>query len=168
MLILAYSPQMVILTVLCVAIFPACLLTRYLLKRGSIDLAAWFFVIWFLLVLLMNTQLIEGLNPLLVPGFFLRHNCRQSLPALPHPYIVAALAASGLYLLRAVATHQGFAAAEMDPGTGEVFLSSITVLAFIFVTFLNQLITGDLRRALDDATHDLQERRIASSLRRAT
>ena len=30
MLVVAYSPQMVILTVLCLAIFPACWLTRYL------------------------------------------------------------------------------------------------------------------------------------------
>jgi signal transduction histidine kinase len=156
MLILAYSPQMVILTVLCVAIFPACLLARCLLKRGSIDLAAWFFILWFLLVLLLNTQLIEGLNPLLVPGFFLVIIAANLFLPFPHPYIVAALA-SGLYILEQLLRTKGFAAAEMDPGTGQVFLSSITVLAFIFVAFLNQLITGDLRRALDDATHDLQE-----------
>jgi signal transduction histidine kinase len=156
MLILAYSPQMLILTVLCLAIYPACLLTRFLLRRGSIDVAAWFFIIWFLLVLLMNTQLIQGLNPLLVPGFFLIIIAANLFLPLPQPYVVAALA-SGLYILEQVLRTQGFAAAEMDPTTGEIFLSSITVLAFIFVAFLNQLITGDLRRALEDATHDLQE-----------
>jgi signal transduction histidine kinase len=156
MLVLAYSPQMVILTVLCVAIFPACFLTRYLLRRGAIELAAWYFIIWFLIVLLLNTMLIQGLNPLLVPGFFLVILAANLFLPPPQPYIVAALA-SALYLLAELMRARGFAAAQMDPTTGEVFLSSITVLAFIFMAFLNQLVTGDLRRALDDATQDLIE-----------
>jgi signal transduction histidine kinase len=164
MVILAYSPRMVIVAVLCLAIFPACLLTRFLLKRGYTDLAGWYFIIWFLIVLFLNTQLIEGLNPLLVPGFFLIIIAANLFLPSPYPYAVAG-AASGLYSLEQLVRTRGFAAAQMNALTGEIFLSCITVLAFIFVAFLNQLITGDLRRALDDATHDLQEanRRLAQA-----
>ncbi len=57
------------------------------------------------------------------------------------------------------------AAAQVNPIAGDVFLTTATMVAFIFVAFLNQLITGDLRRALDDATHNLQEanRRLAQA-----
>jgi len=156
MLILAYSPQMAIVTVLCLAIFPACLLARHLLKRGYTDAAAWYSILCGLVILFLNTQLVEGLNPLLVPGFFLIILAANLFLRPPYPYAVAA-AASGLYLLEPLVRTRGFAAAPMDPFTGEVFLSTMTVLAFIFVAFLNQLITGDLHRALDDATYDLQE-----------
>ena len=165
MLFLAFSPQMVILTVLCLAIFPACLLTLYLVKRSAIDLAGWYFIIWFMAVVFLNTLLIQGLNPLLVPGYFLLIIAANLFLPNPQSYFVAG-AASVLYLVAELMRARGVAAAApMDPATGEVFLASIVVLAFIFVAFLNQLITGDLRRALDDATHDLQEvnRRLAQA-----
>jgi len=156
LLILAYSPQMVIVTVLCLAIFPACLLARHLLKRGYADAAAWYSIICGLIILFLNTQLIEGLNPLLVPGFLLIIIAANLFLPSPYPYAVAA-AASGLYLLEQLVRTGSFGAAQVTPITGDVFLTTTTILAFIFVAFLNQLITGDLRRALDDATHNLQE-----------
>lgn len=156
MLVLAFSPQMVILTVLCLAIFPACSLTRFLAARGSIDLAAWYFILWLLLILLLNTLLISGLHPLLVPGYFLLIVCANLILPPPQPYFVAA-ATSGLYLLSEALRSRGISGAAMNPTNAGVFLDSIVVLAFIFMTFLNQLITSDLRRALDDATHDLTE-----------
>jgi len=156
MLVLSYSPEMVILTVLCLAIFPACWLTRLLAARGSIDLAAWFFIVWFLVILVLNTLLIRGLSPLLVPGFFLIILAANLFLPHPQPYLVAA-AASALYLVAEVLRSRGIAATSMDPASSAVFLVAIVVLAFVFMAFLNQLITGDLRRALDDATHDLQE-----------
>jgi len=156
MFVVAYSPQMIILTVLCLAIFPACWLTRRLASRGSIDLAAWYFIIWFLMIVFLNTLLIRGLHPLLVPGFFLLIIAANLFLAPPYPYVIAA-AASGMYLLSEVLRARVPFGTEIDPGSSETFLVSIVVLAFIFVAFLNQLITGDLRRALDDATHDLME-----------
>jgi signal transduction histidine kinase len=155
-LILAYSPQMAIVTVLCLAIFPCCLLVRHLVKRGHVDAAAWFSIVGGMTVLFLNTQLMEGLNPLLVPGFLVLIIAANLLLPSPYPYAVAT-AASGLYLLERLTRIGSLAAAQVNPISGDVFLTTATMVAFIFVAFLNQLITSDLHRALDDATHNLQE-----------
>jgi len=163
-LILAYSPQMAIVTVLCLAIFPACLLAQHLVKRGHTDAAAWFSIMCGLIILFLNTQLVEGLSPFLVPGFLLIIIAANLFLPSPYPYAVAT-AASGLYLLERLVQTKAYTVAQVNPITGDVFLTTATILAFIFVAFLNQLITGDLRRALDDATHNLQEanRRLAKA-----
>ena len=106
-------------------------------------MAAWYFIIWFLLIVFLNTLLVRGLHSLLVPGFFLLIIAANLFLAPPYPYVVA-IAASGLYLLSEVLRARIWVGAELDPANSETFLVSIVVLAFIFVAFLNQLITGDL------------------------
>jgi len=163
-LILAYSPQMAIVTILCLAIVPCCLLVRHLVKRGHVDAAAWFSIMGGMTVLLLNTQLMEGLNPLLVPGFLVLIIAANLFLPSPYPYAVAT-AAAFLYLLERQARTGSLPAAQVNPIAGDIFLTTATMAAFIFVAFLNQLITSDLHRALDDATHNLQEvnRRLAQA-----
>jgi signal transduction histidine kinase len=155
-LILGYSHQMAIVTVLCLAIFPCCLVVRHLVKRGHVDAAAWFSILGGMTVLFLNTQLMEGLNPLLVPGFLVLIIAANLFLPSPYPYAVAT-AASGLYLLERLAEIGSSGPARVNPIAGDVFLTTATIMAFIFVAFLNQLITSDLQRALDDATHNLQD-----------
>jgi signal transduction histidine kinase len=155
-LILAYSPQMAIVTGLCLAIVPCCLLVRHLVKLGHVDAAAWFSIVGGMAVLLLNTQLMKGLNPLLVPGFLVLIIAANLFLPSPYPYAVATAAAC-LDLLERLVRNGSLSAPQVNSSAGDVFLTTATMVAFIFVAFLNQLITGDLHRALDDATHDLQE-----------
>ncbi|MCJ7678635.1 MAG: ATP-binding protein [Anaerolineales bacterium] len=163
-LMLGYSHKMAIVAGLCLAIFPCCLLVQHSVKRGHVDAAAWFSIVGGMTLLFLNTQLMGGLNPLLVPGFLILIIAANLFLPSPYPYAVAA-AASGLYLLERLVRIGSLAAPQVNPMAGDLFLTTATMVAFIFVAFLNQLITGDLHRALDDATHSLQEanRRLAQA-----
>ncbi|MBM3121388.1 MAG: hypothetical protein FJZ97_04270 [Chloroflexi bacterium] len=154
-LMVAYSREMVAVTALCLAMIPCCLLVRQLVRRGRVDPAAWFSILGGMTILFLNSQLVASLNPLLVPGFLVLIIAANLFLRPPYPYAVAT-AAAGLYLLERLMRLGGLAAQE-NPIAADVFLTTATMVAFIFVAFLNQLITSDLYRALDDATHNLQE-----------
>jgi signal transduction histidine kinase len=156
LLLTAYSPEFVVVTIMSAMIMPVGLFSRHLVTRGFVDAAAWIYLGYILVVLLVAALIIPGLGALLVPGGLLLVLAADLFLPWPQPMVMAGLAA-GSYVLSVLLQARGLVSGESYGSPVQILVTAFTFLAFLMMAFLIQTITGSMRQALDDATYDLRE-----------
>jgi signal transduction histidine kinase len=139
---------------LIIGIIPVSIFSWVLAHNGKPDLASYFLLFYISGVLGLNSLLIEGLSPALVPGFLLLIALSGVMLPPIRSFIFASLAII-VYLAVRIFSGSLQTTVSISPQAIQGSLSFMIVMAFIFIAVLNYLITRDLRRALDDATYEL-------------
>ncbi|MES0344341.1 MAG: hypothetical protein ABUK16_09535, partial [Anaerolineales bacterium] len=150
------SPSLLLVFGLCVGIIPICFIAKKIALAGKPDYGSYLFVIYFLLLLAINSVVMAGISPMLVPGYILILVVTGMILPPSRGYIMAVLASS-MYLVVTI-IRMYVPPPEIAPVPAiELMVTFLGVLTFTFVVFINQLTTQDLRKALDNATYDLVE-----------
>jgi signal transduction histidine kinase len=156
LLIYQSTLQLFIATLLIFGIIPLLILVRRLAQMDKQDAAAYFMLSYLLLTIAVNALIVEGFDPILVPGFLILI-ADAGMILKPRRTLVVAGIATVLYFLFQVALFNGVATTQL-PGPWSYFIVVfIVVISFFFVARTMEMSTEDLRRALDDATVELME-----------
>jgi signal transduction histidine kinase len=151
-----FSPAMALVYALCVGLIPINLVAKRIAISGKPDLGSYIFIFYFLLLLAINSVLMDGISAMLVPGYILLLVVAGMILPPARGYIIAGLASS-LYLAVTILRTYVEPPVSLSPPAIELVIAVLGVITFIFVVFINQLTTKDLRNALDNATYDLVE-----------
>ncbi len=150
------SPPMMLVYALCVGIMPISFLAKRIAISGKPDSGSYVFLVYILLLLAINSVLLDGIYLMLVPGYLLIIVIAGMMLPPTRGYIIAGLASVtylGVTILRTYVEPP----VSLPLPAIELIVAFLGVMAFIFVVFINQLTTKDLRKALDNATYDLVE-----------
>jgi len=150
------SPAMVLVYVLCVGIMPISFLAKRIAISGKPDSGSYVFLIYILLLLAINSVVLDGIYLMLVPGYLLVIVIAGMMLQPTRGYIIAGLASVTFLAVTILRTYVE-PPASLPLGEIELIIAFLGVMTFIFVVFINQLTTKDLRKALDNATYDLIE-----------
>lgn len=135
-------------------VIPVVLIAYKLTDSGRTKLGVGIYVVYLMLLLAVNTTILKGISPVIIPGSVLLIVLTGMMVGPRHGFWVAAIA-SIVYLATKVLP-EGLFPVYVDPGPWpRVYVSSLTIMAFIFIAVINQISVGDLRKALDDATYKL-------------
>ena len=151
-----FSTSMALVYALCVGIIPIHYLAREIAKTGRPDSGSYLFVIYFLLLLAINSVILDGIYQMLVPGYILLIVVSGMILPPSRGYVIAVLA-SFIYLAVSIILTYVKPPLKLPLSTIELVITFLGVMTFIFVVFINHFTTRDLRRALDSATYDLVE-----------
>jgi signal transduction histidine kinase len=137
-------------------VIPVVLIAYKLIDFGRTKLGVGIFVLYLMLLLSVNTTILQGISAVLIPGSVLLIVLTGMMVGPRHSFWVATVA-SILYLATKFIP-EGLFPVYIDPGPWpKVYVSSLTIMAFIFIAVVNQISVGDLRKALDDATYKLYQ-----------
>lgn len=155
---IVYRPQpsmyLMFTLLLVLGIIPTSLITIRFANRGKVDIAGFFFVIYMLSILAINTSIIAGLLPILIASYLLLIVIAGMIFKPIYSYSVGAL--SGLIFLLVRWYLNRFGATISLSETSQEITVAVTILfSFGFIAYLNQVSTKDLRDALDEATFNL-------------
>ncbi len=151
-----FSPSMALVYGLCVGIIPVNYLAKRIAISGKPDFGSYVFVIYFLILLAINSVVLDGIYLMLVPGYLLLLVVTGMILPPARGYSMAMLASS-MYLVVTIVLSYVESPVRLPISAIELLVTFLGVLTFIFVVFINQLTTQDLRKALDNATYDLVE-----------
>jgi len=151
-----FSPSMALVYGLCVGIIPINLIAKRIAILGKPDFGSYVFVIYFLILLAINSVVLDGIYLMLVPGYLLLLVVTGMILPPARGYSMAMLASS-MYLVVTIVLSYVESPVRLPISAIELLVTFLGVLTFIFVVFINQLTTQDLRKALDNATYDLVE-----------
>ncbi len=148
------SPPMVLVYALCIGIMPISFLAKRIAISEKPDSGSYVFVVYILLLLAINSVVLDGIYLMLVPGYLLLIVIAGMMLPPARGYIIAGLA-SATYLAVTILRMYVEPSVSLSPPAIELIITFLGVMTFIFVVFINQLTTQDLRKALDSATYDL-------------
>ena len=150
------SPSMMVVYALCVGIMPISFLAKRIAISGKPDAGSYVFAVYILILLAINSVLLDGIYLMLVPGYLLLIVIAGMMLPPARGYIIAGLA-SVTYLAVTIFGTYVEPSVRLSPPAIELIITFLGVMTFIFVVFINQITTKDLRKALDNATYDLVE-----------
>ena len=151
-----FSPSMALVYTLCVGIIPISFIAKRLAIKGNPDSGSYVFVVYILLLLAINSVVLDGIYLMLVPGYLLLIVIAGMILPPTRGYIITGLA-SIIYLAVSIILKYVEPSVRLSPPAIELIITFLGVTTFIFMVFINQLTTQDLRKALDNATYDLVE-----------
>ncbi len=151
-----FSPSMALVYTLCVGIIPISFIAKRLAIKGNPDSGSYVFVVYILLLLAINSVVLDGIYLMLVPGYLLLIVIAGMILPPTRGYIITGLA-SIIYLAVSIILKYVEPSVRLSPPAIELIITFLGVTTFIFMVFINQLTTQDLRKALDSATYDLVE-----------
>ena len=150
------SPAMALVYVLCGGILPISFFAKRIAISGKPDAGGYVFTVYILLLIAFNSVVLDGIHLLLVPGYLLIIVIAGMMLPPTRGYIIAGLA-SVAYLAVTILRTNVEPPVSLSLDAIELIVTFIGVMTFIFMVFVNQLTTKDLRKALDNATYDLVE-----------
>jgi len=148
------SPAMVLVYALCIGIMPISFLAKRIAVLGKLDYGSYVFLVYILVLLAINSVVLDGISLMLVPGYLLLIVVTGMILPPARSYVIVALASS-MYLVVTIILTYIEPPVRLPLPAIELMLTFLGVMTFIFVVFINQLTTRDLRKALDSATYDL-------------
>ena len=151
-----FSPYLALVSALCVGIIPINFIAKRIAMSGKPDFGSYVFIVYFLLLLAINSVVLDGISLMLIPGYLLLIVVTGMILPPARSYVIVALASS-MYLVVTIILRYFEPPVSLPLPGIELMLTFLGVLTFIFVVFINQLTTRDLRKALDSATYDLVE-----------
>ncbi len=151
-----FSPAMAIVYALCVGLIPINLIAKRIAISGKPNFGSYVFILYFLLLLAINSVLMDGISMMLVPGYVLLLVVAGMILPPTRGYIMAGLASVIFLAVTIILTYVEPPVSLPLPAI-ELIVTFLGVMTFIFVVFINQLTTKDLRNALDNATYDIVE-----------
>ena len=150
------SPSLAVVYGLCVGIIPVNYLAKRIAIAGKPDLGGYVFIVYFFLLLAINSVVLEGIYFMLVPGYLLLIVVTGLILPPARGYVFAGFA-SVMFLIVTIILRNVESQVRLPLPEIELTLAFLGIMTFIFVVFINQLTTRDLRKALDSATYDLVE-----------
>lgn len=132
------------------------LLVRKLARGAAGAIAGYVFIAYYMLVISVNTSTIGNLGPILAPGLLLLVAIGGLILPPVHSLVTAGLAAIA-YIVANAALESGIRVASLAVPLAEAFDTVIIIFAMVFMALISQIVTADLRKALDEATFDLVE-----------
>ncbi len=150
------SLSMALTYALCVGIMPICFIAKRIAISGKPDLGGYVFIGYVLVLLAVNSIVLDGIYRMLVPGYLILIVTAGMILPPARGLIIAGLT-SVTYLAVTITLRYVAPPVSLPLPTIELVIIFLGVMAFIFVFFINQLTTRDLRNALDSATYDLVE-----------
>jgi signal transduction histidine kinase len=156
LLFLRYSTQLLVATVLCVGILPLLILVQRLAMSAKQELAGHIMLTYLMFTVAVNSLVVEGFYPILVPGFLILI-ADTGMILKPGRSVTVAFIATLLFLLAQLVRFSGFEPITLPGPLAYLIALIIVILSFFFVAKTIQMSTEDLRRALDDATVQLVE-----------
>jgi signal transduction histidine kinase len=133
---------------------PVALLSRWLVSRGHLTLGALMFLLYWPFLTMVNTLILDGLMPVVVPALLLLNVVGGMMLKPAHGYILGILSAIIYITVRLITLEHQFLL--QMPRLVSLSLELLVIgITFVFSVFINNLTTRDLRRSLDDATYDL-------------
>lgn len=155
MLLDRYDTRVLLTLVLCMFIIPISLSARELARRGNPALGGYLLLPLIMVILAINSLLIEGLSMVVGPVYIAIVVIAGMMLGPRESYVSAAIA-SILWVGTQLALTQGWVSpAPLPEPVGSISMMVIMILTIFFVGVLSQLGTSDLRHALDEATYDL-------------
>jgi signal transduction histidine kinase len=155
LILFRYQVQFLWLGLCTLTAVTACVLARWLARRGHLDLAVYLVICVLLLVMSVSSLMAEGIvlisaswyvAVIVLAGMMLGPSASFGVAALAAVLSLTVLLLSRLHVVTPL---------SLDPGWTIALASGLNALTFFFVAHLGRLSTQDLRRALRDATFDL-------------
>lgn len=133
---------------------PIALISRRFVSQGRVTLGALLFLLYYILLVTVNSIILEGLMPVVVPSLLLLTIVGGMMLTQVQGYVIGITSALVYIALRLTTLDHQFLL--QMPNTVSLGLELLVIgITFIFSVFINNLSTRDLRRSLDDATFDL-------------
>jgi signal transduction histidine kinase len=145
------------ITVLNIAgVIPITLLANKLIDFGKMKLGVLIYIVFVFQVLAVNTTIIEGIFPILIPASMILIVLSGMMLSPRQSYLVSAIA--GTVYIGTRFFPKGTFPVFVDPKPWPlVYVSTATIMAFIFAAVLNQISVRGLKQALNDATYKLYQ-----------
>jgi signal transduction histidine kinase len=139
---------------LSIGTIPAVLVARWFVSRDRISIGAFVYLSYFILLMTVNTIILEGLMPIVAPALILM-NIIGGMMLTPGQKTVFAIISILVFIFLRLDTFDREFWLQMPllVSLGLEFL--IIGITFVFAVFISNLATRDLRRSLDEATYDL-------------
>ena len=133
---------------------PIALISRRFVSQGRVTLGALLFLLYYILLVTVNSIILEGLMPVVVPALILLTIVGGMMLTQVQSYFIGITSALVYIALRLITLDHQFLL--QMPNTVSLGLELLVIgIAFFFSVFLNNISTRDLRRSLDEATFDL-------------
>jgi signal transduction histidine kinase len=133
---------------------PVTLISRLAVSHDRLTAGTFFFLIYTILLITINSLILEGLMPVVVPALLLITIISGMMLKPDHSYIIGFLSAL-VYIVLRIMTQDYHFPFQISNNVSLTLEMVIIALAFIFSAYLNNLSTRDIRRSLDEATYDL-------------
>ncbi len=150
------SPAMALVYTFCAGILPISFIAKRIAISGKPDAGSYVITVYTLLLTAFNSVVLDGIHLMLVPGYLLLIVIAGMMLPPKRSYIIAGLA-SVTYLAVTILRTYVEPPVSLSLDAIELIVTFLGVMTFIFMVFINQLTTKDLRKALDNATYDLVE-----------
>jgi signal transduction histidine kinase len=139
---------------LSIGTLPIVLVARWFVSRDRISIGSFVYLSYFILLMTVNTIILEGLMPIVAPALILM-NIIGGMMLTPGQKTVFAIISILVFIFLRLDTFDREFWLQMPllVSLGLEFL--IIGITFIFAVFISNLATRDLRRSLDEATYDL-------------
>ncbi|MGD2163320.1 MAG: ATP-binding protein [Anaerolineales bacterium] len=143
-----------IVYVVSIGSIPVALASRWFVARGKLTLGALLFLLYWPFLIMVNSLILEGLMPVVVPALLLLNVVGGMMLKPAYGYILGILSAIIYITVRLITLDHQFVL--QMPRLVSLGLELLVIgITFVFSVFINNLTTRDLRRSLDDATFDL-------------
>lgn len=158
LLLLVMLPERNLLTTIATlniaAVLPVTFIANKMIDYGKMNAGVLFYILFILQVLAVNTTIIEGISAVLIPSSMVLIVLSGMMLAPRHSYFIAGVAAL-IYFASRMLPPRSFPI-YLDQGPlPQVYVTTLTIMAFIFSAVINQISVSDLRKALEDATYKL-------------
>lgn len=154
MLVFAASPLMLLAFLLCLGFPVFGFIAKKITERGNPNAASYLLIGYILILISVNSTILEGMYPILVPAFILVILLAGLMLGSFHIYIIVVITA-GLYLATRAAQISGIPQVPLPKELTEVTIITLTLLALTLAAVLSQVSISELRKALDTATYKL-------------
>jgi len=154
MLVFAASPLMLLAFLLCLGFPVFGVIAKKITERGNPNVASYLLIGYILILISVNSTILEGIYPILVPAFILVILLAGLMLGSFHIYIIVVITV-GLYLATRAAQISGIPQIPLPKELTEVTIITLTVLALALAAVLSQVSISELRKALDSATYKL-------------
>jgi signal transduction histidine kinase len=154
-LLLVYSSALMGLAfLLCLGVPVVSIVAKIVAERGNPNEGGYILISYVLILLTVNTTILEGIQVVLIPTFILLILIAGMMFGSLHSYIIVLLT-SGMYIAARAVESLGIPQVPLPEMVSEVTITILVLMSFVFVAYLNRMSTSELRKALNSATYEL-------------
>jgi signal transduction histidine kinase len=139
---------------LSIGTIPITLFSRWVVLKNKLTLGPLIFLVYSIAAISINTLILKGLLPVFAPTLILFTIIGGMMLKSVEAYILG-IGSAFAYILIRYLTQDFQYPLELQNSVSLGLELFLTTLIFVFIAYFNRLSTRDLRRSLDDATHDL-------------
>jgi signal transduction histidine kinase len=160
LLLLVMLPERNLLTTIATvniaAVLPITFIANKMIDRGKMNAGVLLYILFIFQVLAVNTTIIEGISAVLIPASMVLIVLSGMMLTPHHSYFIAGVAAL-IYFARHILPPRSFPIFLDQGPLPQIYVTTLTIMAFIFSSVINQISVSDLRKALEDATYKLYQ-----------